>query len=157
MRSGTIIAFSMSLLFALLAAGGSWYMLSRISSMETSLSEAQLELKKEEARQTMILEVKRNLNRLEAERNELGQYFFKEEDIVELIEQLENLARHAQVDLDVTTASGATDKNKQLFRVGTKISGSWQNSLYFLLLIESLPLRIDITRVGVAGGENSDR
>lgn len=157
MKKSTITLATIAGIFALCALGGSWYALSSVSTMREKLSLGHLDLQKEEERAATILDVKRQLKRLEAERSELGQYFYKEEDIVKHLEQLEDLARHAGVDMTVNSA-GAIDRNgKIVFQTGMKIEGSWQDEMYFVELLESLPLRTELTRVNLLGSESGER
>jgi len=157
MRKSTIIAVILSGVFALCALSGSWYALSSIDTMREALISERGELKKEENRSETILDVKRQLKRLEVERTELGQYFYAEEDIVGLLEELEDLARHAQVDMSVNSATAIEKEGKTVFRTGMKIEGTWQDSLYFIEMVESLPLRLELIRVNLSGGETGDR
>ncbi len=157
MRKTTIIAVTIASLFALCVLGGSWYALSSIETMRETLAEGRLELKKEENQAATILDVKRQLKRLEVERAELGQYFYAEEDIVGLLEELEELARHANVDMTVNSAVAVDKGGQKVFRTGMKIEGSWQDSLYFIELVESLPLRLELSRVNLSGSEAGDR
>ncbi len=157
MRNTTIIISAIAGIFALGAIGGSWYALSSIDTMRETLVAGQLELKKEDERAQTILDVKRQLKRLEAERTELGQYFFKEEDIVRLLEQLEDLARHASVEMSVNVATPTDGAGRKVFRTGMKVEGSWQNVVYFVSLLEALPFRLELTRVNLSGGESGER
>jgi len=157
MKKSTLTFATIAGIFALCAFGGSWYALSSIGTMREKLSLGHIDLQKEEERAAMILDVKRQLKRLEAERAELGQYFFKEEDIVKHLEQLEDLARHAGIDMTVNSAGAIDRKGKAVFQTGMKIEGTWQEVMYFIELLESLPLRTELTRVNLVGSESGER
>ncbi len=155
MKKTTLIIFSFACAFSLVGVGGSWYMLSSISAMHDVLDDGHRELQKEEMRLQNILEVKRQLGRLSAERAELAQYFFHEEDIVRLLEQLEDLARHADVDMDVKEASPMDRSGQKIFRANIHINGPWKNILYFTTLLESLPFHVELSRINLLGGDVS--
>jgi hypothetical protein len=157
MRRTTITIAVLAGIFALGAIGGSWYALSSIDSMRGELENTRLELKKEDERGQTILDVKRQLSRLSAERSALGEYFFKEEDIVRLLEQLEDLARHADVDVNVNVAAAADRDARKIFRTGMKVEGSWRDVMYYVSLLESLPFRVELTRVNLSGGEGGEK
>lgn len=157
MRNSTIISGTLAGLFALVTIVGGWYAFSSIADMRDALVVGKQELLKEDERAQTLLDVKRQMKRLALEREELQEYFFKEEDIVKLLEQLEDLARHADIDMVVTTASPVDVQGKTVFRAGMKVEGSWQDCMYFIGLLEALPLRIEVTKVNLSGGESSGR
>jgi predicted nuclease with TOPRIM domain len=157
MRNSTIISVTIAGLFSFSALAGGWYAFSSINDMRETLVSGKQELQKEDERAQTLLDVKRQLKRLALEREELREFFFKEEDIVKLLEQLENLAKHADIEMIVTAAAPAESQGKTVFRAGMKIDGSWQDAMYFVSLLESLPLRLEVTRVNLSGGESSGR
>jgi Tfp pilus assembly protein PilO len=157
MKNTTIISGILSGIFVLCTLGGSWYGLSSIRDMRVKLSATLLDLQKEEDKARMILDVKNQLKRLEGERTKLGQYFFKEEEIVRLLEQLEDLARHADVEMTVASASIADRDQKKVFQIGIKIDGSWQHTVYFIKLLESLPFRLQLTHMSLSNMESGEQ
>ena len=123
-----------------------------INAIRTENTQKRADLAKENDRQVQILKIKKQLTELSDEERELDLYFFRQSDDVRLIEELENLAKHANLDLDVSSATVVGDSTK-VFRIGFKLQGSWKNVLYYVALLETLPAKLNITHVGLQSNQ----
>ncbi len=82
---------------------------------------------------------------------EISRYFVKGENFIEFIELLESLAEKAQVGVVIRS----TDLKNSL-RLSIDISGSFSNSMYFVALVESLPINLKIENMRINGVPEDD-
>ncbi|MCR4330343.1 MAG: hypothetical protein NUV49_00420 [Patescibacteria group bacterium] len=82
------------------------------------------------------------------EREKIDSLFVSGDDIVGFIGRIESLGRHAGVSLELKSVDVTKDDEGVLsLRFSTK--GDWEGTLYFLALMESMPLRIETESVNL--------
>lgn len=83
-----------------------------------------------------------------AEREKIDSYFVSSDNIVDFLEKIELLGKKSGVALSFDSVDIPSDeKNVLRVRAGTK--GSWENTFYFLSLIENLPFKIELEKSSV--------
>lgn len=80
-------------------------------------------------------------------RGKIDSYFVKKGDAVSFIERLETTAKRAG--LQITLSSVSVPEKTASFRIEMSTVGSFEDTLYFLSLLQTLPHKIHLEKVGV--------
>ena len=75
---------------------------------------------------------------------EIMKYFIHRDNFVEFIEHIETLANKARVDVNIRSTELAESLN-----LGIGFEGSFNDAMYFVALIESLPINLEIDNVRI--------
>ncbi len=98
------------------------------------------------------------LSSTEKERALLRTFFFRDDDIVRFLGDMEHTAREVGASLTLTSADARTEGGLE---IEANISGSWESVAQFLTLVEAYPAPIEIVRTslntGGGGEEGSGR
>lgn len=89
------------------------------------------------------------------EREKIDSLFVGGDNIIGFIGRIESLGRHAGVSLELKSVDVTKDGEGALsLRFSTK--GDWESTLYFLALMESMPLRIETENVNLRNIKQMD-
>ena len=87
-----------------------------------------------------------------AEREKIDMYFVSSDNIVDFLEKIELLGKKSGITLSFDSVDIPPDeKNVLRVRVGTE--GNWENTFYFLSLIENLPFKIELGKSSISKAE----
>ena len=112
------------------------------------------ELDKEILKEQEFLILKKTLAITVKEREKLNSYFVKNDSIVNLIEQIESLGKHAGVGVSFDSISLSGD-GQDLLDLNFVSNGAFADTFYFLSLLESVPLALSFKRVFIAQEEST--
>ena len=141
-------------LLLLIAASGYGVLFAMIRANGAHASDVGSNLAREVERERQLKTLATVLEDLVAERMEILSRVAEADDIVALIQSIEDLSAVAGVDLVVQnarleeTSSGDTKSAKQM-SAELSTAGSWSATTHFLLLLETLPVRLDMSRVSL--------
>lgn len=99
--------------------------------------------------------LRRIMEETKTEREELDAYFVKKGDAVSFIERLENMAKGAG--LGISIASVSVPEKTSALRIEMATQGSFENTLYFLTLLENLPYKIFVEKANLHHKEGSSQ
>lgn len=119
-----------------------------IYSKKASLTHLSLELSGISAEEAYYHTLKKGLSDTVAAQKSLDSYFISQDDFVPFVEKIEALGAHAGVALTVESAA-LTDSNRTL-ALTLFATGTFEQALYFLSLLESFPSKITFERAWVA-------
>jgi len=140
----SIFAFS---LFALY-----YFLVVNILQNGREISSMSQKIKDNETKKNNLFSMQENLALSKDKAIRLQDFILKAESEVEFIKKIEDLAISSNVKSEIKTAkveeiSKINSTVANSFRVGLNAVGSWGNVVYFLTLIENLPLKITINNV----------
>ncbi len=103
-----------------------------------------------EAQKDRSIESIRNILRnTAAEREKIDGYFVKSDNIVDFLEKIELMGKKSGVALSFDSVDiPQNEKNVLRLRIGTE--GNWEDSFYFLSLLENLPYKIELEKSALA-------
>ncbi|HBM46210.1 MAG: hypothetical protein UT05_C0003G0016 [Parcubacteria group bacterium GW2011_GWF2_38_76] len=92
------------------------------------------------------------LRETKVEREKLDSFVINKKTISNLIEEIETLGKHANVELNKTLS---VEKNTQrpkesLLKFSIRVKGGFKDVYYFALLIENIPYKIRVKRMSLA-------
>ncbi|MEK7514510.1 MAG: hypothetical protein AAB587_01695 [Patescibacteria group bacterium] len=121
----------------------------------TFISEAQADIKKSEA----VSSMKAILRDSGSDLTKIQSYFVSPDGVVSLVESLESLGEVSRVSLNVDSIGIDTARVKdpkatstpatiatEVLRLKISTSGGWKETMHFLSLLETLPLRLSLER-----------
>lgn len=81
--------------------------------------------------------------------SQLDSYFIPADGVVGFIRILESVGKFSGIDMTINSVGTETDSKvkddiKEILRLHVKTNGSWENTFYFLSILENLPYRIDV-------------
>lgn len=94
-----------------------------------------------------IRELAKSLAETEVERQKVSSYFVRGSEAVEFIKRIEVLGRQSSLSLALQSVSVA-DMDK-VFRLEAKTAGRFEDTMYFLALLESLPYKVSLTGASI--------
>lgn len=83
-----------------------------------------------------------------AEREKIESYFVSSDNIVDFLEKIELLGKKSGVVLSFDSVDIPSDE-KNVLRVRANTKGNWENTFYFLSLIENLPFKIELEKSSI--------
>ncbi len=109
---------------------------------------------------TSLLTEETNLNSLKAvfsdttnERQKINSYFVQSDGAVDFITIIENLATFANLNHETQTVNteeeNPSSANRERLHITFRTNGSWQNTYYFISLLESLPFQLTINQINL--------
>lgn len=102
--------------------------------------------------------IERAIAESKSEQDELLAYFVNKDGAVSFIERLESTGKTAGLAISLSNVS--VPKAGNVFQVDMATEGSFENTFYFLTLLEKLPYRISVEKANVrkksAPGADSD-
>lgn len=145
----TRVILAISALSFMIAAGGYggilYAFLKKSASIDMLPSEAEALIRKTAEAQN----ARRLLSETAVSRTALDGFFFKEDDVVKFLEDLENVARKTGSSLELKSATVVSESGLS-FQAET--TGSWQSVALFVSLLESYPAAIEITHISFTEG-----
>ena len=87
-------------------------------------------------------------------RSELDTYFVIDDKIVDFIEDVERIGRYTGADVEVISVNVDDNRNaendiSELLKLNFEVKGEWREVFQFLVLIEKMPFKIDISTVSL--------
>lgn len=141
-----LIASALAFLVAAGGYGGMMYMFFKKSgTVDAMPAQADALIRKTQEAQS----ARRLLAETITSREALTGFFFKEDDVVKFLEDLENVARETNSSLELKSAMVISGEGLS-FQAET--IGSWQSVALFVDLLESYPASIEITHVSFTKG-----
>lgn len=118
----------------------------QIRSQSQKSSELQNTLDSSEQKNTKLDSLEKVLNDTAADRATLASFFLNPDDEVTFIEKIEQLAKTNNLDITTTNVSAKNDSNSsfQALEFQAVTTGSFNNNLLFIALLENLPYNIRI-------------
>jgi len=86
----------------------------------------------------------------EDEREKIKSYFVDNEGVVGFIEEIERLGNIADIFLELKAVGIEGDAGDRALRLTLHTSGTFQNTYYFLTLVEHMPHKLEFTGAGMA-------
>jgi hypothetical protein len=122
-------------------------------SVSLVINEVDIAIEKE----VKLKSVKSLIEDIEDEREKLDIYFVDDEEVIDFIENIEDLAGDTGVGVEVMSVDISDDRNNtpqqnsisELLLLSLKVEGSWDDLFQFILLVEGLPFKIDISKVNI--------
>lgn len=102
----------------------------------------------ESQKEASIESIKNILRNTAAEREKVGAYFVSSDNIVDFLEKIELLGEKSGVNLSFDSVDIPPDE-KSILRVRIGTEGKWEDTFYFLSLIENLPFKIELEKSSV--------
>jgi hypothetical protein len=132
-------------------AGAYYYFFSNLRAMGETISTLSNET-------DTLLSQEGNLDSLRAvfsdttnDRQKINSYFVQRDGAIDFITTIENLAAFAHLSHETqsveTKEENPPSANRELLHLTFHTTGSWQNTFYFLSLLESLPFNINISHI----------
>lgn len=102
-----------------------------------------------ESQKEANIESTRNILRgTTAEREKIESYFVRSDNIVDFLEKIELLGKKSGVSLSFDSVDiPPEEKNVLRVRIGTE--GNWEDTFYFLSLVENLPFKIELEKSSI--------
>lgn len=142
-----IIFFVMSISAASLFFGSAYFIyskkppLSRLSAERSGIAEEE----------EYYRGLKKTISDTRGEQDALNSYFIDPDNFVPFVEEIEALGTHAGAALTVESAALADNGRNLALTLSAK--GTFEQTLYFLSLLEAFPAKVTFDRAWVARGE----
>lgn len=143
-----IFLLAFFLLLSIIAATAFFGAAYFIYSKKSSLSRLSAELSGITAEEEEYRGLKKKISDTRAEQDALNSYFIDPNNFVPFVEEIEALGEHAGVALTVLSAA-LTDSNRNL-ALSLYAGGTFEQTLYFLSLLEAYPAKVVFDRAWVA-------
>ncbi len=137
-----LLVFVVVLIIFMTFGSLSFLIYKKIAIIEKTIVDIQGEYMKDEK----INLIKHLMRDTDKERIQLDKYFITKNMVVEFIETIEGIGEYAGIDfvLNSVDMSSGEDAN---FSMSISTKGDWNDTMYFLTLLESLPVYIEIDSV----------
>ncbi len=95
----------------------------------------------------------KNIKLTQGDRAKIASYIVSKDGVVDFIKLIESIASKSNMEISIKTVreSGtveqATSSPKVMLSLPLSVTGTWQNIMLFLALLESLPYRITLSKV----------
>ncbi|NTV44832.1 MAG: type 4a pilus biogenesis protein PilO [Candidatus Yonathbacteria bacterium] len=140
-----IVAFALALL-----TGGVYGVLAyNLFSTRAAIVRLELGAGEEEIRWRAARSVTRTMEETREERQEVLGRLLSEGDTVDMIGRLESAANHAGVKMSLQSLSVVGKDKDTRLSVMVGMTGSWHAVMYFMALVESLPMNITVSSVAI--------
>lgn len=120
-------------------------------NIKKNVSEAEeltLSITVEAQKEASIESIRNILRNTAVEREKIEGYFVSSDNIVDFLEKIELLGKKSGASLSFDSVDIPSDeKNVLRVRIGTE--GNWENTFYFLSMIENLPFKIEIEKSSI--------
>lgn len=137
---------------------GGWFLFFKyVKGMEEEIISTKKEISENENRINNVQTLERLLNDFSEEEETLNSAILAEDDLVEFIEFLEDLAQRSKIGLSISSASlpESTKKRKSapasfanpVFEI--KASGSFDDLMRYLILLENSPFQVSFQRINI--------
>jgi len=148
LQKKTKLFFLTAVVLNIFAGGLNVYALSAVKEKNAEVAALAGEI---QARGQSTEELKSMKHLVEDTRSELEKIdslFISGDGIVGFIERIESLGRHAKVSLELKSVD-VTKGDGEVLSLRFSTEGDWESTLYFLALMESMPLRIEADGVNL--------
>ena len=146
----------------LLAIGLYWFLSNQINKNTEMISNSASELNIQVAKEKQLKLSKNIIDDTEADRNKLDTFFVSRDDIVSFIQEIESLASSAGISIEINSVevndyvlAGRVSEVIEVLNLTLSTNGSWSGNFYFLNLLETMPYKIDVSRLNLQSKINS--
>lgn len=139
------------LLLNLLAAGAYVYLFTNIRNTNYESAKLSGDIFEISASESRLKSTERLIGDIEEDLDELSTYFVGESRFVDAIQLFETIGKRADVALEITSVNFEEGENgNKVLSLRFDTSGSWNETVHFVSLIENSPLALAIkdTRLG---------
>jgi len=128
--------------------GGLWFGYQKMSEHKAQYEQLSQDIAKEEATRKNAAMLRRTLDTILPARAKLDSFFYEhsDDDGVRFVEQIEDLARLSGVELQVSGANFTGTPGSAVFRMNTRISGTWTQVNRFMYFLEAFPARVSVVQ-----------
>ncbi len=148
LQKKTKLFFLTAVVLNILVAGLNVYALSSVKEKSKEVAVLAGEIQAYEQSGKRLKSMRHLVDDTRNEREKIDSLFVSGDGIVGFIERIESLGRRANVSLELKSVDVAKDGEETLsLRFSTE--GDWESTLYFLALMESMPLRIEAEGVNL--------
>lgn len=156
----TIVVLSIAIL---LVVGVYAVLRNRITANKTAIADTYNEISIQAGRHDRMARLITMLEQLRDEQSTLATYFVSAPDVVEIIKNLESLARGAGVTLEITSVNVSDptdDMPDSVLLLGIALEGSWTEVTQMIALLETYPVQsmvgeVSLRQQGSVVGEQS--
>ena len=142
----TQILFITAILANFLLAGSCFFLWQKIVATADQINIREQEVATQEAQKNSSYQLATLVKKeIDPAKEQIAEYFVDgNSDFIEFVEHIEALAEKAQV-----TIEKRSSEIKGAFQLGIDLEGSFSDSMYFVALIESLPINLKINDVRI--------
>jgi hypothetical protein len=144
------------LLLNIVLIGANWFISSKVNNNNIEISNLADELNQQLIKEKQLDSFKKIAEDTTAERGKLDSYFISPNGIVSFIKEIENLAFVAGVSIGINSVEveeylikKRSSNTLELLDLELNFTGSWNNSFYFISLLEEMPYKIFIYKLDV--------
>jgi hypothetical protein len=132
----------------ILLIGGLWFGYQSMSDHRAEYERLTGDIAKEETTRKSAASLRRTLEAILPARTKLDSFFYQhsDDDGVRFVEEIEDLARITGVELQVSGANFTGIPPDAVFRMDTRVVGTWTQVNQFMQLLEKFPARVLVTR-----------
>lgn len=134
-----------ALVATLLALAGTGLFAHQIFKKASQAKELSASVERSRGEEKNINAIARALQETERSREKLGEYYLKKSGIVFFIERLESMGKNAGLKTIVQNVS--VPEKSAILSIGVDTEGSFEDTFYFLSLLEKLPYKLAIESV----------
>lgn len=147
-----IIPCIISVLILVLFIGGGYFLYQNIQSLKEEITTLTDESYSLESQSNRLLSLRKVAQSTGDDLQKLNSFFVQKDGALLFVEYIEFLAKESRLQykiefFDVEKNDELQERGRELLRTSIRVTGTQQNTRYFLSLIESLPYNTHIARV----------
>lgn len=136
----------------MIAYGFCFYLFTKVKNTEKTASENLAQIEFDFKKNKSLTSVKNLMKDTKKEREQLSRFFVEPNGAVDFIESIESFVKITGVKTEIETVSVEFLKNKKTsnfekFRISLKTEGSWNDTIHFLNLLETLPYQTSFDNI----------
>ena len=148
----TQILFVVAILVNIFLAGACFFLWQKIGVTADQVNIREQEVVIQEAQKNSSYQLATLVKReIDPAKEQIAEYFIDKKNFIDFVERVESLADKAQV-----TIEKRSSENKGALQLGVDFEGSFSNSMYFVALVESLPINLKIDNVRIEQTSEGD-
>lgn len=156
MKNKTFKIFIFVLVLALASLGSLIYAVSYIKTLNLQVEDVKNEADQIRSKYDRMVAFHDSNQSDTDNKKKLINYFIPPNGAVDFLTSFEQTAQSIglkfnTVSLDTEQATDLSSQNKEILRVSFETNGSWNNTMHFLSLVESLPYAVQITGATLEG------
>lgn len=149
-------------ILVLLLAGGYYYFFSSLRAAGESISNLQNNTDSLLAEQANLSALRAVFSQTTSDRDKINSYFVQSDGAIDFVTTIENLAAFVNLSHETnsidTQSMNPPDASHEILHMNFRTTGSWQNTYYFISLLETLPYNITINQINLhATGDTTNQ
>lgn len=149
----TQILFVVAIFANLFLAGSCFFLWQKIGTTADQINVREQEVATQEVQKNNLYQLETLVkNEIDPAREQIAEYFVDKSNFIDFVEHVEGLADKAQI---IIIEKRGIELKKAL-QLGIDFEGSFNDSMYFVALIESLPINLKIDNMRIEQTSKND-